>query len=344
MHMSDALVSLPVGVAFWALSAGAVAYASHKTTKESDRPETSAALMGVFGAFIFAAQMINFAIPGTGSSGHIGGGLLLAILLGPCASFMSICAVLTIQALFFADGGLLALGCNMFNLGIVPAFIIYPFVYKPLWGNRPGKTHQGAAILFSSILALVAGSFFVVLQTTASGISALPFQTFLSFMIPIHIAIGLVEGLITLGVVMMINRAGLPGYGSVPIEQETPRRRIFVFITAAALLIGGFVSWHASSDPDGLEWSVNKTVSSQLYVKSTQIHSFISTVQQSLSFLPDYSFSNPMAYKQNVQRERWGLSLSALSGSVIVIAGAFLLGLITRMVDRKSRRKTAEQT
>ena len=77
--------------------------------------------MGVLGAFIFAAQMINFTIPATGSSGHLGGGLILTILLGPYAAFLTIASVLMVQALFFADGGLLALGCNIFNLGFFPA-------------------------------------------------------------------------------------------------------------------------------------------------------------------------------------------------------------------------------
>ncbi len=76
-------------------------------------------LMGVLGAFIFAAQMINFTIPGTGSSGHLGGGMILAILLGPHAAFLVMASVLTVQALFFADGGLLALGCNIWNLGVL---------------------------------------------------------------------------------------------------------------------------------------------------------------------------------------------------------------------------------
>ena len=91
-------------------------------------------LMGVLGAFIFAAQMLNFTIPATGSSGHLGGGMILAILLGPYAAFLVMASVLTVQALFFADGGLLALGCNIFNLGFFPCFIAYPFIYKKIVG------------------------------------------------------------------------------------------------------------------------------------------------------------------------------------------------------------------
>jgi cobalt/nickel transport system permease protein len=107
MHMADALLSPPVGAVFWVVSAGFIGYAAKKISAENDVAKTP--LMGVMGAFIFAAQMINFAIPGTGSSGHIGGGLLLTVLLGPWRAFITLASVLVIQCLFFADGGLLAL-------------------------------------------------------------------------------------------------------------------------------------------------------------------------------------------------------------------------------------------
>src|SRR5512138_2825349 len=135
MHMADALLSPAVGGAMWAASAGTIAYCAKKVRAELD--DSKVPLMGVLGAFIFAAQMINFSIPATGSSGHLGRGLLLAILLGPCAAFLTIASVLVIQALFFADGGLLALGCNIFNMGFFPAFITYPFIYKKIACNNP---------------------------------------------------------------------------------------------------------------------------------------------------------------------------------------------------------------
>ena len=133
MHMADALLSPAVGGGMWVVTAGLIGTSSRKvrlTFQEKKIP-----LMGVAGAFVFAAQMINFTIPATGSSGHLGGGLLLAILLGPPAAFMTIASVLTVQALFFADGGLLALGCNIFNLGFFPCFVAYPWIYRPLVGR-----------------------------------------------------------------------------------------------------------------------------------------------------------------------------------------------------------------
>ena len=131
MHMTDALINPAVGGMMWAGSAGAIAY-SVKKIKESDSEEKTAPLMGVMGAFVFAAQMVNFAIPGTGSSGHIGGGILLAAVLGPFPAFLTLSVVLLIQALFFADGGLIALGCNIFNMGVIPCFLIYPLIFQPI--------------------------------------------------------------------------------------------------------------------------------------------------------------------------------------------------------------------
>lgn len=124
MHMADALISPVVGGTMWVASAGMAIYSAKKV--QNDLDEKKIPLMGVLGAFIFAAQMINFSIPGTGSSGHLGGALILSILLGPYAAFLTMISILTVQALFFGDDGLLALGCNIFNLGFFTCFITYP--------------------------------------------------------------------------------------------------------------------------------------------------------------------------------------------------------------------------
>jgi cobalt/nickel transport system permease protein len=142
-------------------------------------------LMGVLGAFIFAAQMINLR-SGTGSSGHLGGGMILAIILGPHAAFLVMASVLTVQALFFADGGLLALGCNIWNLGFYPCFLVYPLIYKPLIGNSRNSGRIVAVSLVSAIAALQLGAFSVVMETLLSGKSELPFGAFVLLMQPIH--------------------------------------------------------------------------------------------------------------------------------------------------------------
>src|SRR5512139_2440573 len=160
MHMADALISPAVGGTLWAATAGLIGYSSRKVKQDMD--DRRIPLMGVLGAFIFAAQMINFTIPGTGSSGHLGGGMILAIILGPYAAFIVMASVLTIQAFFFADGGLLALGCNIWNLGVYPCFIAYTLIYRPF--VRSGSTPKKIVIasLISCVVALQLGACSVV--------------------------------------------------------------------------------------------------------------------------------------------------------------------------------------
>jgi len=163
MHMADALISPLVGGTMLVATAGAAAYSIKKI--QNDMDEKKIPLMGVMGAFIFAAQMINFSIPATGSSGHIGGGLLLAILLGPYAGFLAMASILLIQALFFGDGGLLAYGCNVFNLGFFTCFVAYPLIYK--WFIHKGTTSKRilVASVISALVGLQMGAFGVVLET-----------------------------------------------------------------------------------------------------------------------------------------------------------------------------------
>jgi len=164
-------------------------------------------LMGVMGAFVFAAQMINFSIVGTGSSGHIGGGMLLAILLGPYAGFLTMASILLIQALFFADGGLLAYGCNVFNLAFYTCLVVYPLVFKPFLSRGWSTRRIWFGSVLSSVIGLQFGAFSVVLQTLLSNRTELPFTSFLMLMQPIHLAIGLIEGIITATIVTFVWKA-----------------------------------------------------------------------------------------------------------------------------------------
>ena len=249
--------------------------------------------MGVIGAFVFAAQMINFAIPGTGSSGHIGGGMLLAILLGPYAGFLTIASILLIQALFFGDGGLLAYGSNVFNLGFFTCFVAYPLIYK--WFTRKGITPKRIfwGSMISAVLGLQLGAFSVVLETLFSGKTELPFATFVLLMQPIHLAIGIVEGLITAAVVTFVWRerpeilentnAGKP-LGKVSMK------RVLTGLAIAVVVVGGGLSWFASANPDGLEWSMEKTAGTTELEASNSIHNTLADFQSKITFLPDYGF------------------------------------------------------
>ena len=204
MHMADALLSPAVGLAFHAGSAGLLAGAARRAVRAPGY-ERRLPLMGVLGAFVFAAQMVNFALPGTGSSGHLGGGLLLALLLGPDAAFLVITSVLTVQALFFADGGLLALGCNAFNLGFWPAFVGLP-LQRRLARAWPGRAGFTVGVVAAAVLSLLLGALGVALQTALSGRAELPLRELAMVLLGIHLPIGLVEGIVTVGVVRFVER------------------------------------------------------------------------------------------------------------------------------------------
>jgi cobalt/nickel transport system permease protein len=253
MHMSDALVSPAVGATMWAATAGLTVLASRRVERAGD--DRRVPLMGVLGAFVFAAQMVNFSIPATGSSGHLGGGLILAVLLGPAAAFLVMASVLAVQALFFADGGLLALGCNIVNLGVPTCFVAYPLIWRPLAGPQPGRGRLVAASLLAGVVGLQLGALGVVLETAASGISTLPPGAFAALMLPIHLPIGLVEGLVTAAVVLAISRVRPELVAASPRVAPGSLRPVVLSLLAAAALGAGVLSWFASTRPDGLEWS-----------------------------------------------------------------------------------------
>ncbi len=341
MHMADALLSPAVGGTMWTVSAAAVAYCSRKVKENLD--ERKVPLMGVMGAFVFAAMMINFTIPGTGSSGHLGGGLLLAILLGPHAAFLVIASVLVVQALFFADGGIMALGCNIFNLGFFPAFIAYPLIYK--WIVREGITTARLAVgtTLAAVVGLQLGAFGVVLETLASGISSLPFTTFILLMQPIHLAIGLVEGIVTASVVSFVWKANpqiLEGPLAAQPSRPIPARYLAGLLLVAALFTGSFLSWFASSYPDGLEWSIAKVTGNGELQGSSRFHSLMASIQERTAFLPDYSFRAPEAGAFEEPQggdEKLGTSVSGLVGGLFTLSMAFLVGFALKRLSIRGR-------
>jgi len=291
--------------------------------------------MGVLAAFVFAAQMINFAIPGTGSSGHLGGGLILAILMGPQAAFLAIASVLTVQVLLFADGGLLALGCNMFNLGFLPCFIAYPLIYKKIIGNRTTRGRLIVGSVIAAIVGLQLGAFGVVMETTLSGIAELPFFSFVLMMQPIHLAIGIVEGLVTAGVVSFIWKARPEILDKARADQPLGSHaigRVLIGFALVTVLTGGVLSWYASEKPDGLEWSIFQVSGKEELEVSAGMNRSLESIQQQTAVMPDYSFSKPKADNQATATDssRLGTSAAGLLGGFIVLLSGMGLGLILR--------------
>jgi cobalt/nickel transport system permease protein len=347
MHMADALLSPAVGVTFWAGTAGTIGYASKKLKEHLD--DRKIPLMGVVGAFIFASQMINFTIPGTGSSGHLGGGMILAILLGPHAAFLVMASVLTVQAFFFADGGLLALGCNIWNLGVYPCYVAYPLIYRPLAGADPGPRRILVASLASAVVALQMGAFSVVLETLLSGKAGLPFTSFLLLMQPIHLAIGVVEGFVTAGVIAyvrtvrpgIIERSGPAGHQPA----KSSLRNVLVGFAVLAVVTGGALSWFASVHPDGLEWSIGKiTGKGALPGQDRGLPAALKRLQEKTAALPGYGFKPPASEpEEKGGTPPWpavnaGKTASGLVGGALVLVMALIIGWGIRAA--RGRRST----
>ena len=345
MHMADALISPIVGGAMWAATAGVAAYSIRKVQNEMD--EKKIPLMGVMGAFIFASQMINFSIPGTGSSGHLGGGLILAILLGPYAGFLTMASVLTIQALFFADGGLLALGSNVFNLGFFPCFIAYPLIYKMLMRKGYSTQRIFGTSLFTAIIGLQMGAFGVVLETFFSGKTELPFGTFVLLMQPIHLAIGVVEGLVTTAIVTYIWKSRpeiIEKAGSGEAIGNIPIKKVVAGLATVAVLSGVVLSWFASSNPDGLEWSMFKTAGKAELEAQDSIHQSLSELQNKTAFLPGYDFKAPEKGTEQSAGESeaaWPAVSGGTSTAGLIGGGMTLLlaGLVGTGISLAKRRK-----
>ncbi|WP_209005102.1 energy-coupling factor ABC transporter permease [Anaeromyxobacter diazotrophicus] len=329
--MSDALVSPAVGGALWLTAAGVARHAARRLEREE---EQRLPLMGVLGAFVFAAQMVNFAIPGTGSSGHLGGGLLLAVLLGPHAAFVVMASVLTVQALFFADGGLLALGCNAVNLGFFASYLAYPLVWRPLAGDGRSPARVALASVAAAVAGLQLGALAVVVETRASGISSLPFGPFLLLMQSIHLAIGLVEGAVTAAVVLAVRRAR-PELAPA----GTRGARSVVALGTAALVAAGALSWFASTRPDGLEWAAARAASGAPQPAAGAAHALAARLQRATAVMPDYAPPGAPDGGSRWGAPRAGTSAAGLLGVGLSVAFVVAAGLGARALRRRAARR-----
>ncbi len=343
MHMADALLSPIVAGAMYVAS-GTAAGTSVVKLKKDDEP-SKLPTMAVASALVFAGQMINYTIPGTGSSGHLCGGMLLSALLGPYAGFLSMVVILTIQCLFFADGGLMALGANCWNMAFYGCFVGYFLIWRPIlhcswFSNMDSKAATRLKITIASvigcILTLQLGAFSVVLETSLSGITELPFGAFMAIMQPIHLAIGLVEGLITSAVLLYVFEARPELLQEVDAEEKGFQNKrslkaTLAVLAAVVVFVGGGLSLFASSNPDGLEWALfgnaesgyneNMALDEDDFGVSSDAADTAADIQEHTAFLPDYSFPD--------NDSSVGTTVSGIVGSLIVAViatGIALLG------------------
>lgn len=331
MHMADALVAPAVAGTMYAASTAAAVYSIRKVRLENEPKKIPA--MGVMGAFVFAAQMINFTIPGTGSSGHLCGGMLLTAMLGPWAGFLTMIGILLIQCLIFADGGLLALGCNIWNMAFYSCFIGGLLIWKPFMKQEMTRRKITAVSVAACVITLQMGAFSVALQTLASGITELPFSVFVGAMQPIHLAIGLVEGLVTAAVLLFVYEARpemLWAGESVKKEGRFSFRKTLVILTAAAAFIAGVVSLFASALPDGLEWSMERVAGTEELAVSGGAYETAESIQDATALLPDYGFS--------FSDSAAGTSVSGLIGGVLVIGLCIALCYALKFFRKEKNR------
>lgn len=338
MHMADALLAPAVAATMYAASAATVGTCVKSLKKEEDMAKLPT--MAVASALVFAGQMINYTIPGTGSSGHLCGGMMLSALLGPQAGFLSMVVILTIQCLFFADGGLMALGANCWNMAFYGCFVGYYLLWRPimrssLFAKLGGKVAGRVKIMLASVLGCVLtlqlGAFSVVLETAASGITELPFGVFVGIMQPIHLAIGLVEGLITSAVLLFVYEARPELLMDLNAQNVSggkfSRKATIVILAVVTVLVGGALSLGASGNPDGLEWSLfgnaesgyseNMGLDEEHYGIASGAADAAAAIQEKTAFLPDYAFAD--------SDSAVGTSVSGLVGSGIVAGVAVLV-------------------
>jgi len=337
--MADALLAPAVAATMYVASGTAAGISVHKLRKD-DEPQ-KLPTMAVTAALVFAGQMINYTIPGTGSSGHMCGGMLLSALLGPQAGFLSMIVILAIQCLFFADGGLMALGANVWNMAFYGCFVGYYLIWRPIMKSHwfgEGKSAQRARIIAASILGCIVtlqlGAFSVVLETSLSGITELPFGAFCALMQPIHLAIGLVEGLITAAVLTFVFESrpellrDVDSSDSAASAKRSLKATIAI-LAVLALVVGGGLSLLASSNPDGLEWALfgnaeegyaeNMGLDEEDFGVSSAAADTAGSIQEATSFLPDYAFPD--------SESAAGTTVSGIVGSAMVAGVAVLICL-----------------
>ncbi len=243
LHIPDGFLSLTVLLICWVIAIVMLAAAISRTNKSLG--EKQVPLMGIMAAFIFAAQMLNFPVAG-GTSGHLLGGALAAIVLGPWAAMLAMTAVIAVQGLLFQDGGLLVMGANILNMGLITVVIGYGLYRGAI--NRSRKTRLAVAGV-AAWLSVMAGALLTSLQLWLSGTARL--QVVIPAMLGVHALIGIGEALITVGALAFIlqTRPDLLGENSSSAQSG----RGWVFAGAIISLAVVLLSPLASAFPDGLE-------------------------------------------------------------------------------------------
>lgn len=309
MHIPDGFLSVLLSIVLWVISVVLIGIALRKTGQTIG--ERQVPLMGVLAAAIFAGQMLNFSVTG-GTSGHLLGAAIAAILLGPWPAVLVMTSVVAVQALLFQDGGILALGANLFNMAIIGPFVAYALftlLMKLFKKQTWGLFVAGFVAAWSSIFI---ASLACALQLALSGTS--PANIAVPAMGAIHALIGIGEGLITIGALAFIFAARKD---LLIADANKPARDIGVVVGGLLLsLVLVVLSPLASNHPDGLEWVAEK-------------HGFIETAREAFyNIVPDYSMP--------------GISNPALATIAAGILGAVIVFGVAYGIARAEKRPSAQ--
>ncbi len=301
MHIESAMLSATVAAAGLAASGAAAVHSARRLKKEHGEPGRTIPgfqKIALATGTVFVAQMFNFALPGGFASGHLVGGILLASLLGPYVSCLMMGALLFVQALLFGDGGLLSFGVNFLTMGVIPCLLVYPLVYEKL----ARRSRFGAAVL-SGVVSLLAGALVVCAAAALSG-TVINFGAFAVRMVSVHLAIGLVEGVIT--------GAVLAALGAVRRSGKL-RRHAALFGSGALALLTVCAYLFGSAAPDGLAWSLQ---SGGQALKTTALYGAVGQLESTAALLPGYTLLG--------QSSLSGHLVCALAGVTLLCAAAFL--------------------
>lgn len=309
MHIPDGFFDLKTIAATGTLSGVSLAYAVRKTKTVLRNRQVP--LMGVMAAFIFAAQMFNIPVIG-GTSGHLIGGVLAAIVLGPWSASIIMTTVLFIQWLLFQDGGFTALGGNILNMAVlapVVGYYVYRFISNILGGSFGRRAATFIAAWFSVVVAAAAAA----VELAFSGNIGLSLRTLLSALLFYHVFIGLLEGVITTVVIGYLEKAGtVPGIESArQVRLDVKRVAVAVFVTA--VLIAAVLSPWASALPDGLE----KVAIEKGFISKSEGKGM------GPAMIPDYLFPG-------IENQALATSAGGVLGTLIVFGAAYKFAGMTR--------------
>lgn len=336
MHMANELLSIPVATGTLAIAAAGLGFLCRKVRQIIIADKF--ALMGILGAFVFAAQMVNFQLPAMpGTSGHMVGAVLLSIILGPHLGAIVISSVVIIQCLIFQDGGLMALGCNIINMGLIPSYLGY-YLYRIITAGKFSSLRVYIGAMIACVLAVESGAILVPVQAALSGVLAVPFSTFLITMIGVHFLVGFIEGLITVAVLGYLQQVRPDVVmDSLLGKVRLSKRAVLATLVIFTVVIGAGLSLLASDLPDGLKWSYAERPDQPEFKSAVSNEdsriTAVDDLQSKYSLLPDYSIRastlGKVAEQQSDFSADW-TSFAGVVGSVVTMAVIWLTAWILR--------------